>query len=104
MPRSKQLGKVRADTGKKRENYKSHMETRGKSGKEYNIHTAFWRLHKMDDIMQMTPEELEITIDNYFEGYEQRQKARDKNWNWPTIATKTINEVRNKRISVDKNF
>ena len=98
MPREK----TRSDKGRPHK-YKNTYETRGSAGKENQVIRAFWKKHKMDDIIQLEGKELDKAIDSWFEGYEARQIKRDRNWWYPTIVI-PINKARNKRTSVDKGW
>lgn len=96
-------GKIRSDTGTKRTTYNLKKEMRGKVGKENILARAFWGGNTMDTMMQLSGQELEDHLEEWFKEFEKRALKRDPFWWYPTLPTKTINEVRNKRMKgVDK--
>lgn len=101
----KQRRKVRTDTGTKRRGpYKTNpMDTTGKTGKELKPMISFWKKHKVEDIMQLDPDELEDVLEAFLIDYEARQLKRDSKWWYPNLGLYTLNDVRNKRDKkVDK--
>ena len=92
------MPKQRTDAGTKRVKYNNHSEKRGITGKEVIVIKAFWKKHTMDQIIALSPEELEATLDKFYELYEQRQLSRNRFWDWPVLETKTMNEIRNKKM------
>jgi hypothetical protein len=112
LPRERQLmpgrpkivtGKVRSDTGTKRTTYNLKKETRGKVGKENLLARAFWGGNSMETMMQLSGQELEDHLEAWFQEFERRAIKRNPTWWYPSLPTKTINEVRNKRMKgVDK--
>jgi hypothetical protein len=98
-------GKPRSDTGTKRKTYNLKKETRGKVGKENNLARAFWGANSMDQMMQLSGQELEDHLEAWFQEFQARAIKRDPSWWYPSLPTKTINEIRNKRMKgVDKNI
>ena len=93
----------RSDNGTKRGKYKNTLDTTGKTTKENYVLKAFWKAHKVSDIIQLTPDELDAAIDAWLIGYETRQRERHGNgWWYPSIPETTLNDVRNKRTGIDK--
>lgn len=86
----------------KRGKYKSTKDISGKVSKEPPLISAFWKVHKVSDMMLLTIEEVDQAIDQWMEEYVARRIKIDKNWNFPSIPTKTLNDVRNKRTDLDK--
>lgn len=64
------------------------VESRGQHYSENKILRSFWREHKMDDIIAMTPEELDTTIDTFYTNYENRQRKQNPNWWYPATFKK----------------
>ncbi len=96
-------GKVRSDTGTKRTTYNLKKETRGKVGKENLLARAFWGGNSMETMMQLSGQELEDHLEAWFQDFQARAIKRNPTWWYPSLPTKTINEVRNKRMKgVDK--
>lgn len=82
MPRD--VNSTRSDTGKKRGKYKTNpIEKRGIQKKEARVMKSFWKNHNMDDIMQMTDEELSLTVDKFMDKYVEIQISRDPMWHFP---------------------
>ena len=96
--------KTRSDKGvKRRGTYNLKREMRGFMGKENILARAFWGSNTMDQMMQLSGQEFEDHLEKWFEEYQARQLKRDPSWWYPTLPTKTLNQVRNKRMKgVDK--
>ena len=92
----------RSDSGTKRGTYKNTLDKTGKTSKENYVLRAFWKAHKVSDIIQLTPDELDAAIDAWLLSYETRQRKDDLGWWYPTVPESTLNDVRNKRTGVDK--
>ena len=77
---------MRVNKGGKRAPYNTKpVELRGFAGKEPRMVKSFWTTYNMDQVIAMTPEELDIAIDKYLEDFAYRQIKNDKRWNWPTL-------------------
>ena len=92
----------RSDSGTKRGKYKNSLDKTGKTTKENYVLRAFWKAHKVSDIIQLTPDELDAAIDAWLLAYETRQRKDDLGWWYPTVPKTTLNDVRNKRTGIDK--
>lgn len=91
-------------TSKPRGKYKSTKDISGKVGKEPPLLSAFWRAHKVSEIMILTKKELDQTIEKWMEDYVARRIKLDKTWDFPSIPIKTLNEIRNTRTNIDKGW
>ena len=78
-------------------NYKSTYDQTGKVDKENFAIKAFWRQNKMEDVIQLTQEEIDIKIDEALEVYAKIQMADNVNWWYPDIGGRTITESRYKK-------
>ena len=65
------------------------IEQRGFAGKESRVIKSFWTEYTMDQVLIMTPEELDLAIDKYLDGFAYRQIKNNKRWNWPTLQVHT---------------
>ena len=65
------------------------VEQRGFAGKEPRVIKSFWADYNMDQIINMTAEELDIAIDKYLEEFAYRQIKNNKRWDWPTLQVHT---------------
>jgi len=74
-----------ANRGKRGPYNKRAIEQRGVTEKEARVFKAFWTDYNMDQVMVMTPEELDQAIDKFLDIYSQRQIKNDKRWNFPLI-------------------
>lgn len=61
------------------------VEQRGIVGKEPRVYKSFWTEYTMDQVITMTPEELDLAIDTFLEGFAHRQIKNDKRWDWPVL-------------------
>lgn len=61
------------------------LEERGKQPKEYNVHKAFWRRNTMDQVIELSGEELDQVIDAFFVEYEKVQQKSNKHWWYPEV-------------------
>jgi hypothetical protein len=77
--------------------YKSTFDDTGKVGKENFAIKSFWRQNKMEDVIQLTPEELDIKIEEALEVYAEIQRADNPNWWYPDLGGRTITEARYKK-------
>ena len=68
-----------------RKNNVRTLETRGITYKEPAFIGSFWRDHTMDQIQNMTDEELIQTIDKFLDRLIERAIKNDKNWNFPIL-------------------
>lgn len=93
----------RTDKGTKRTKYKINYDKTGKVTRENRLQVGFWKMHTLEDIKKMSTEEFEAALEAFFVRYEALQLKRDRNWWYPEIPVKTINEVRNTKY-VDKGF
>jgi hypothetical protein len=82
--------------------YNSTKDVTGKVGKEPPLISAFWKSNKVSDIMLLTSKELDQLIEDWLKAYVERRLKIDKGWDWPSIPTKTLNDIRNKRTDLDK--
>jgi len=77
---------MRVTKGGKRAPYKTKpVEPRGFAGQEPRMIKSFWSTYTMDQVIAMTPEELDVAIDKYLDDFAHRQIKNDKRWNWPTL-------------------
>jgi len=60
-------------------------DDRGKTGKEPVLIKSFWKDFSMDEAMTWTPEELNANLEKFFDNYEARRLADDRNWQYPSI-------------------
>jgi hypothetical protein len=87
----------------KREPYKKRpVDERGRVGKEPSAVKSFWADYNMDQVMAMTPEELDIAIDKSLEDFAARQLKANKKWDWPVSPKDNFQKLRNKRIPNSK--
>lgn len=70
---------------------------------EAGILKRFYKHNPVEEIMSMSDEELDKRINEYLDKYIKSQLKKDPNWNFPTIPTSSINDVRNKRTGGNKN-
>ncbi|CAB4155755.1 hypothetical protein UFOVP660_23 [uncultured Caudovirales phage] len=92
---------VRAPRGK----YKPRnpgLDESGKVDKEPPLIKSFWSENKVASVMEMDAPVLDAIIDAFLEGWKEKRLKTNKGWDWPTITTKTINDVRNKRTNAEK--
>lgn len=52
--------------GAKRGSYKMRLETRGKTGRETHQQRSFWSNHTMEDMITLSPEELDNLLEEWF--------------------------------------
>lgn len=65
--------------------YNLKVDNTGKTFKENAAIKSFWTKYKMEDIIQLTPEEIDNKIDIWIEEFEAAQLKRNKFWRWPDI-------------------
>ena len=68
-----------------RKNKVRTLETRGITYKEPAFIGSFWRDHTMDQIQNMSDEEVMQTIDIFLDKLIGRALKNDKNWNFPIL-------------------
>jgi hypothetical protein len=73
----------RSDAGTKRGSYNLKVDNTGKTHKENLLIKSFWSHHKMEDMIKLTLEELDVKIAEWIENFEQIQRKRNKFWTWP---------------------
>ena len=94
----------RSDIGKPHKKYNSTKDNTGKVGKEPPLLNAFWKAHRVANIMLLTSTELDELIDQWLKNYVERRLKTNKNWDYPDIPRKTLNEIRNTRTNIDKGW
>lgn len=57
----------------------------GKTCQEPPIIVSFWKRHKVSDMMQIDPKDLDPIIDQFYEDNERRQKQNNPFWELPPI-------------------
>lgn len=62
---------------------KKPYDKRGLVERESRSVRGFWSNHTMDQIIQLSPEELEQVIDNYLEKFIAAQLKVNRHWNFP---------------------
>jgi hypothetical protein len=62
-----------------------NLEPRGKTYKEPSMINSFWRKHTMDQIEDMTDEELIQAIDKFLDELIGRAIKNDRNWDFPIL-------------------
>lgn len=80
---------------RKSDNYEKRGLTR-----ESPLFKDFWCNYTMDQVIAMTPEELDQAIDVSLDKYIARRIKQEKNWNFPDLTD--FRKVRNSRTGVDK--
>ena len=105
-----QLGEIRmpnlygrkrkdANKGHRPRKYNTAYDETGRVGKENPAIKSFWRENKMEDIIQLSPEQLDARIEISLEGYKKRQLDDNPMWWYPELGKKTFSEARsNKKI------
>ena len=78
-------------------NYKSTYDQTGKVDKENFAIKAFWRENKMEDVMQLTEEEVDAKIEEALAKYAKIQLADNPMWWYPELGGKTMTELRYKK-------
>jgi hypothetical protein len=68
-----------------RKNKVRTLETRGITYKEPAFIGSFWRDHTMDQIQNMSDEEVMQAIDIFLDKLIARALKNDKNWNFPIL-------------------
>jgi hypothetical protein len=68
-----------------RKNKVRTLETRGKTYKEPAFIGSFWRDHTMDQIQNMSDEEVMQAIDIFLDKLIARALKNDKMWNFPIL-------------------
>lgn len=62
---------------------KKTVEPRGMTTKEPILIKSFWQNHTMDNVTEMTDEELSQAIEKFLKEYISRQIRQDKDWDFP---------------------
>jgi hypothetical protein len=65
------------------------VEQRGVVGKEPRLYKGFWTVYNMDQVMTMTPEELDQAIDKFIDDFAYRQTKNNKRWDFPLLQIHT---------------
>lgn len=78
--------------------YKTNVNQVGKTVKENKVQTAFWKVHKTEELMTLSPEELDSVIEKMLLDYQARQLKQNPNWWWPELNKKTLSQARRKRL------
>jgi hypothetical protein len=71
------------------------VEQRGITYKEPILIKSFWRDYTMDQVQNMTDEELIQAIDKYLDEFSARQLKNYKNWDWP---------IKSEYLAIDPNW
>lgn len=71
------------------------VEPRGITYKEPLMIKSFWKSHSMDQVQNMTDEELIQAIDKFLEGFIYRQTKMTKGWDFP---------IKPEYLSIDPNW
>lgn len=80
------------------------VEERGKTYKEPVIIKSFWQDYNMDQVMNMSDEEIIQAIDKFLEAFIKRQQKVSKLWDFPikpeylAIAPNLHNKTKESRI------
>lgn len=62
-----------------------NLETRGITYKEPSMINSFWRNHTMDQVQDMTDEELIQAIDKFLDQLIARAIKNDRQWSFPVL-------------------
>ena len=92
---------VRAPRGKYKQR-NAGLDESGKVDKEPPLIKSFWSENKVASVMEMDSPVLDAIIEAFLEEWKVKRLKSNKGWDWPTITTKTMNDVRNKRTDVSK--
>lgn len=84
-PDSQKLYKESRSKREKPYNYKK-VEDRGLVGRENAVVKSFWKEYTMDQVLAMTPEQLDIEIDLSIDRFVERQFKWNKHWNFPNFS------------------
>lgn len=77
-------GAKRKGTGGKRKPYRTKpVELRGKTQREPHVMKAFWQEHTMEDIITLTPKELDVKIDLFLDEMQAKRLKQDPSWWYP---------------------
>lgn len=94
---------MRSDKGTKRAKYNGAIDTTGKTGKENIVLNSFWKTNKVAEFMTLTKEEADKKLDEWMEGFQERNIKRNKGWWYPSITIPIAKAV-NKRTDIDKGW
>jgi hypothetical protein len=89
--------KPRSDIGSKRGSYTNHYDTTAKQTSENGAHRSFWRKHKVKDLVDKTPEEIDKLIDAWIIDFEKKALKRNKSWWYPILDRRTVTQARYKK-------
>jgi hypothetical protein len=92
---------VRAPRGKYKQR-NAGLDESGKVDKEPPLIKSFWSENKVASVMEMDSPVLDAIIEAFLEEWKVKRLKSNKGWDWPTITTKTMNDVRNKRTDTSK--
>ena len=94
----------RTDSGTKRGSYNINYDKTGRTERENRLQVGFWKQYTVEHIQTLTPEQLEVVLDMFFDTYEKRHLKKDPNWWYPNIS-KPLNEIRsNKHTPIDTEY
>jgi hypothetical protein len=79
------------------------VEPRGQQPYEMRVMKTFWADHSMDEIMTLTPEELDAKVEAHLEAYIARQLKINKNWHFPESPKDNYAKIRNKKTGAKFN-
>jgi hypothetical protein len=75
-------------------NYKSTYDQTGKVDKENFAIKAFWRENKMEDVIKLSEQEVDVKIEESLAKYAKIQLSDNHNWWYPDIGGRTLSESR----------
>jgi hypothetical protein len=94
-----QLGSIMPKRGPKGKYNVSKPEQRGRVSGEPVIYNSFWKKHTMDEIMALSPAELDKVINDFLDDFIAKAKKRNPRWSFPDkIVTKLVR----KKVNSDK--
>lgn len=96
--------KRRVDTGTKRGSYNMKHDSRGKTHKENHLLKSFWSSHKMEDMIQLTPEQIDAEIAYWIEEFMETQLKRNPGWRWPTFLYDPKPKAKNSTRKINTSF
>jgi hypothetical protein len=95
--------KPRIDIGAKRGAYVLKEDKTGRTIKENPALKGFWSTHKVEDIMSLSPKELDKIIDEWLVNYEASQLKRNSSWWYPFMHYDPKPKVK-KEKKINKSF
>ena len=75
--------------------YRKDMDHTGKVGQEARPVMSFWTKNKVQDIMLLTPKELDKKINLFLEEWAKNQMKVNKNWWYPSLGN--VNDLRHSK-------